>query len=323
MSRRMLRRGISGLGVFAVMCSGASVPAHAGANLVFSSPLLDFGSVVVDTAVERSVTLTNTGDTPFTPYRFDFQNYNGPVFVHVGKSTCARNVVIPAGGSCGLVLYAFPNTLKETLEGSMWVVDNSETRAATLALVGKVVSPPPPPDDPKRASREILPGNRTQVSWSPVSAASSFEVQSSGRVVCTAGAGQTSCVTDKAFGPRVGVWVMAKSDSGVSDGVEAKYRAPESPVAFAAIRFAGRTSSLSKAARADATAAGKGLAKQGFYKDITVVAGTKSGRAVGAARAQAVRGVILARYAPYPDLETPTVGTAVRGGGNGVKITVG
>lgn len=323
MSRHTLLRGLSGLGVCAVVCGGVVVPAHAGANLVFSSASLDFGSVVVDTSVERSVTLTNTGDAPFTPYRFDFQNYNGPVFMQISKSTCARNVVIPAGGSCELVLFASPNTLQETVEGSMWVVDITETRAATLTLLGKVASPPPPPDDPKRAQRVVLSGNRTEVSWSAVKAVTGYEVQSSGRVVCEVPAGQTSCITKKAYGPRVGVWVMARGESGVSDGVEAKYRAPDSAVTFAVIRFAGRSASLSKAARADAAAAGKGLAKQGFYKDITVVAGTKSGSAVASARAQVVRSAILARYAAYPDLETPSVGTAVRGGGNGVKITVG
>lgn len=323
MARHGLVKGLSGLGVCAVVFSGAVTPARAGANLVFSSSSVDFGNVVVDTSVERSVTLTNTGDEPFTPFRFDLSDFNGPVQVQIAKSTCARNTVIPAGGSCVLVLYAFPSTLSGSLDGSLWVVDNTQTRAATLSISGAVVSPPAPPDNPKRASRVVIAGNRTEISWSPVADATGYEVQSSGPFVCIAPAGQTTCIAQKAFGQRVGVWVMARNDFGASDGVQATYRAPDAPVMFVTVAFNGRSASLNKAARAEVLDAGKALAKQGFSKDITVVAGTRPGRSLAWSRAQTVRSIILARYAAFPDIEAPSVGTVLRGRGNGVKVTVG
>lgn len=221
-----------------------------------------------------------------------------------------------------MVLYAFPDSTAQALAGTLWVVDSTDTRAATLTIAGQVVAPPPAPDNPTKASRTVLSGNRSEVSWAKVAGATGYEVQSSGRVVCTAGARASSCVTKKAFGPRVGVWVTARNDFGVSDGVEAKYRAPDSPVTFAAVSFTGRSTTLRKSTRAHAADAGTALAKQGFSKDITVVAGTRSGRSVARVRAQTVQRLILDRYADYPDIDPPSLATAVRGAGNGVRITV-
>jgi hypothetical protein len=92
-------------------------------------------------------------------------------------------------------------------------------------------------------------------------------------------------------------------------------------VTFATVAFKGRSGALNKQGRKAATAAGIGLRKQGFYRDITVVAGTKPGRSIAAARAEAVRAVVLEQFASR-GVDDADVRTSTRGAGNAVTITV-
>lgn len=322
MSRSWWGRGVATMGTALSVAGGLAAPAQAGPVLVFSVPSVDFDSVVRYTFTERTVTVTNTGDKAFTPWRFDISPWAGQVEYDPASSTCRRNEPIPAQSSCTLELYTMADDLG-SLAGLLSVVDTDALVVASVPITGQVVAPPPSPDGPKKAKRVVLPGNRSEISWSQVREATSYEVQSNWRTICRVQAPDTSCISGKAWGQWVNVHVLAKNGPSVSDGVEAKYTVANVPVSFTTLKFSTKSATLNNAQRAEAVAAANALIRQGWHTNITVTAGKKPGTAVAAARAQAVRGLLFKRWRFYhPRLDRFSVDTRLRGGGNTVRIQV-
>lgn len=316
-----MRRGLST--AMAVLVLGAGLvpiaPASAQAGLSLTPNPVDFGVVPLDSVVRRTVTVTNTSGVPITPSGFVMSS--DLVNLNPSNSTCARGVALPAGGQCTLEVFTFPLS-PASFEGvTLSVITNDGEVAATATMTGTVADRPSPPRKPSGAYRELLPRGGSRIVWQEVPGASAYEVQSSGRVVCRAAAPRLSCVSDKAFGPRIGLWIMAANDAGVSDAAKVRLRSPENPVTFATIDVKGRSGTLNKKARKQAAAVGAALLKQGFYRDITVVGGTKSGVRVAAARAEAVRAIVLSTYERY-DVDDAVIRTEAAGAGNAVTITV-
>jgi hypothetical protein len=157
----------------------------------------------------RTVTLTNISE-PITASGFVVSS--DLVNLDPAGSTCAPGVPLPAGGQCSIALFSFPAG-PASFQGVMLTVYVGDgVVALTAHMTGTVAALPSRPSRPGRAYRELLPRGGSRTTWEKVPGATSYEVQSSGRVVCGVKAPRLSCLSDKAFGPRGGMWITAANE---------------------------------------------------------------------------------------------------------------
>jgi hypothetical protein len=87
----------------------------APASLASTAPLsaspgvVTLGSVPVGTTTENAVTLTNTGDEPFTLSGFSAFGFNGNFMVNPG--TCSLAITLAPGESCTFSVVASPSVV--------------------------------------------------------------------------------------------------------------------------------------------------------------------------------------------------------------------
>jgi Abnormal spindle-like microcephaly-assoc'd, ASPM-SPD-2-Hydin len=78
-------------------------------QLSFSPGVVTLGGVPVGTTTENAVTLTNTGDEPFTLSGFSAFGFNGNFMVNPG--TCSLAITLAPGESCTFSVVASPSVV--------------------------------------------------------------------------------------------------------------------------------------------------------------------------------------------------------------------
>ncbi len=294
--------------------TGITGAASASGSLVFAPNPLDFGSVTVNSRSMAATTVTNTGASAVTPTGIVVWGRDAGY----DSGTCQKQVAIPPGGSCTIVAFWWPNDTGVLSSAEVSITYDGGASTDKMPMTGRAIPPPPPPADPSSASRRVQPSGATLVTWAAVPGATQYEVSSSGRRLCTVDAPTVRCLVPQAYGPRVGVWVVAISASGTSDGREAKYHEASEPVVVASVPFPSGSAALTRQAGNTARSTGKQLAKKGFFRVAVVGSGRQ-----GLARAGAVRSVLLRQFESMNiDDAKITTRTGRTSGRNSVSITV-